>query len=411
MSDFKEKFVNKLSSRGFMVFLSFLGLYLLSTGTSWAIFSYLRGEPDLGLGTGMEGIRARIAELPKIEECPINGAMFTEPERNIWEERRPLTVIIENHTDARPISGIHKADVVYEAVAEGGITRFLAVFYCGVAAGDVRIAPIRSARVYYIDWAAEYGKDPLFAHIGGANNICNNCPGGVKTYGQVAREVDSFRALEKLGWRYRYGNDFDGGTNIGYPIILRDQYRLEEKAAWEHSVVGFTDKIFEEGNNRGFGFKDSEGNEWNQDFVMWEFSDDNPQGTPKTTNISFKFWDNKPDYDVIWKYDSAGNNYLRFNGGKEHIDLETQEQLSAKNVVILFARERGPVDKELHMFYTTIGTGDALIFQNGDVIEGTWKKLTQTGRTKFFNKGGSEISFVRGPIWIEIVPAGNEVEY
>jgi hypothetical protein len=90
---------------------------------------------------------------------------------------------------------------VYEVVAEGGITRFLSVFYCGVSAEDTKIAPIRSARVYLINWAAEYGKNPTFVHVGGANNICKNCPGGVKPAGDVSKEVDAFKMLDTLGWR------------------------------------------------------------------------------------------------------------------------------------------------------------------------------------------------------------------
>jgi hypothetical protein len=63
------------------------------------------------------------------------------------------------------------------------------------------------------------------------------------------------------------------------------------------------------------------------------------------------------------------------------------------------------------MFYKTTGTGDALIFQNGDVIEATWEKAKQTSRTIFYDEDDEEISFVRGEIWIEAVPAGNTVNY
>jgi len=61
---------------------------------------------------------------PKTEACPLSGQLFAKAERQIWEGRRPLTVMIENHEESRPQSGLNKADIVYEAVAEGGITRF-----------------------------------------------------------------------------------------------------------------------------------------------------------------------------------------------------------------------------------------------------------------------------------------------
>lgn len=398
-----------LTSKRSMIFISFLGVYLLASGTSWALFSYLK-EPG-GINDVSEG-RGRIdPNLPKTEGCPINGKMYSVPEREIWETRRPITAIIENHDESRPQSGLSRADVVYEAVAEGGITRFLSVFYCGASAEDVTIAPIRSARVYLINWAAGYGNDPIFVHIGGANNICGNCPGGVKPAGEIAKKVDALSLLSNMSWRSAKGNAFDGGTNVGYPIIVRDQYRLGDKSAWEHSVVGFTDKIYEEAENRGFAYGDIKGDSWNENFKPWQFEEDSPLSTPKATQISFEFWSNKSDYDVSWKYEKDNNRYLRFNGGKEHVDHETGQQLFAKNVAIIFVEEEGPVDKEGHMFYTTIGEGEALIFKNGDVIEAKWRKRTPDDQLRFFGNSGSETFLVRGEIWIEAVPNGNEIDY
>src|SRR3989344_4968574 len=157
-----------------MTLLTFLGIYFLVSGGSWAIFSYLKkspGESSSQTTKKVEDSRRKIdTSAPKTETCPINGAMFTKAEREIWEKRRPMTAIIENHADSRPQSGLSRADVVYEAVAEGGITRFLSVFYCGASAEDVKIAPIRSIRVYFINWASEYSKNPVLVHSGGANN-------------------------------------------------------------------------------------------------------------------------------------------------------------------------------------------------------------------------------------------------
>jgi hypothetical protein len=63
------------------------------------------------------------------------------------------------------------------------------------------------------------------------------------------------------------------------------------------------------------------------------------------------------------------------------------------------------------MLYTTTGNGKTLVFQNGEVIEGTWEKDSRTDRTHFYDKKGKETSFVRGQIWIEAVPTGNEISY
>jgi len=385
-----------------MTIIGFIGIYLLVTGVSLAIFSFIK--KDDASKTSSSGTSDSRVDLsaPKTEVCPINGLKYTKDEKNIWEERRPIAAMIENHVDSRPASGLSKADVIYEAVAEGGITRFLGIFYCGAAAEDVEIAPVRSARIYFINFASEYGDNPIFMHVGGANNYSGS--------GDTAKEVRALELLETIGWRVPKGNDFDTTYDAGFPIFWRNYERLGKEVATEHTMMASLDAAYEEAEKREFGAKNEKGKAWDSKFVQWNFIDDKAE-TSTATNISFKFWDNKSDYDVNWKYDSTNNQYLRFNGGEEHIDFATKNQLAAKNVVILFAKEKGPIDNNYHMFYTTTGEGEALVFQNGSVIKGSWEKDSREGRTKFFDAKGKEISFVRGQIWIEIVPAGNEIEY
>lgn len=410
MKEYLNKIKKITSTKTFMLVVSLLGLFLVSVGISVLIFTFILGKGKSGATPSKtaDGKSKINLNLPKTEACPINGQMFTKAEKDIWDTRRPITAMIENHVDSRPPSGLSRADVVYEAVAEGGITRFLTVFYCDASAEDVRIGPIRSVRVYFIDWAQEYGL-PLFVHSGGANNICSTCPGGVKPKGDLAPEVDAFKKLVTLNWRYAQGNSMDAGTNIGFPIVWRDYERIPG-AATEHTFMGSTDKLFEEGTKRGFGYNDANGKPWINSFTSWKFVDGKASASPTAKEISFSFWANKPDYDVKWVYDPA-NVYKRFNGGKEYIDMDTKTQLAASNVIIQFTKEKGPVDKEGHMSYTTTGTGKALIFQNGEAVEGTWSKATQASRTKYFDGSGKEISLVKGKIWVEIVPAGNEVKY
>ena len=394
-----NKIKSFVKSPNFVLVLSFLGVYLVATGISLIIFSLIQKGPSTVLD---ENGNPRVdLSAPKTETCPINGGKFTKAERDIWETRRPITAMVENHADSRPPSGLSKADVVYEIVAEGGITRFLGVFYCGASAEEVNIAPVRSARSYFIDYASEYGDNPIFMHVGGANNFSGS--------GDTARDVRALETLESIGWRVPKGNDFDTTYDSGFPIFWRNYERLDKQVATEHTMMASLDAAYTEAEKRGFGAKNEDGDAWDENFASWKFSEDKAAGS--VSAISFKFWDGKPEYDVEWKYDSANNQYLRFNGGKEHKDLETDSQLSAKNVVILFAKERGPVDRNLHMFYTTIGTGEALVFSNGQAIEATWSKKSRTARTVFKGEDGKEIDFVGGPIWIEVVPAGNEVSY
>ncbi len=400
MKNLTDKIQKIVASKTFLLTLSFLGLFLLSCGVSVLVFSFVVKKPVTPPPSDGEisQVRSRInLDQPKTEVCPLNGAKFTKAERDLWQERRPIIAILENHADSRPASGLSKADVVYEIVAEGGITRFLSVFYCNTAAEEVKIAPVRSARIYFIDFATEYGEKPIFMHVGGANNYSGS--------GDTARDVRALEYLETIGWRVAKGNDFDTTYDSGFPVFWRNYERLGKPVATEHTMMASLDAAYEEAEKRGFTTG------WDKKFIPWQFIDDKPVSEPSATEISFGFWDNKSEYEVEWKYDRQKNQYLRFNGGKEQFDFENKAQLTAKNVVIFFAKEKGPVDRNLHMFYTTTGTGKALIFQNGEAIDGTWKKETKMSRTKFFDKKGREIAFVRGPIWIEVIPAGNEVKY
>jgi hypothetical protein len=412
-----QKFVlnfKSLTSNKFVLIGSFVGLFLISIGLSLLVFSLISPK---GAGKLVNSIvqKAKVdLSAPKVAECPINGMKYTQAEADIWNKRRPVTAMIENNIEARPESGLSKADVVYEAVAEGGITRFMPVFYCGASAQDVKIAPIRSARVYFINMAAGYGNDPVFLHQGEANNICGTCPGGVKPRSEIDPTVNALTLFDKLGWEGgTQGNNLDGGYNIGFPIVVRDQYRLSSTpSAWEHAVVADLDLVWAEAGKRNLNFKDGSGVAWTQGFKKWTFQDGKSSSSPSAGDIKFSFWNNQPDYDVEWKYDSASNSYLRFNGGTAHVDWEFDKaQLSAKNVVIMFAQQKGPVDTEKHMFYQVIGTGKAIVFQNGVAVSGTWSKASALDREVFYDTNGKEIQIVRGATWVEIVPAGNTVSY
>jgi hypothetical protein len=400
--------MNNLLKNKSAVIAVFLGLYILSAGISWAIFR--GGSNGLSGLVGLAAKRDQVDELPKTEECPTNGAMFTVPEREIWETRRPLTFMIENSAEARPLEGLHKADIVYELVAEGGVSRFLGVFYCGVSAENVRLAPIRSARIFFIHLASEYGDKPIFGHVGGANRLCGHCEGGLKPAFEASPKIDAISELLNLGWRVRNGNDFDTTWDIGYPVFSRDTSRPGADKDLAHTMFAFTDDIYAEAEERGLTHEE-DGQPWLENFRQWKFKDDKPAGNPQATEISFEFWRNKPDYDVVWEYDSANNQYLRNNGGQPFVDWKSGTQIAAKNVVVQFVEEEGPVDKELHMYYEVVGEGDAIIFQNGEAIEGSWEKKTRDSRTIFYDEDGNEIEFVRGPIWIEGVPEGNNIVY
>jgi len=390
--------------------LLLVGLYLLSTGASYAVFGFIQKgstskivTPTSQEGTD-KGSRFPVLTGPKDQICPLNGTKFTQTEKDLWSQRRPLVVMIENHEESRPQSGLSKADVVYEAVAEGAITRFMAVFYCADAAfalkNDYDIGPVRSARTYFLDWASEYGDYPLYNHVGGAGQ-CNDPT--------VDPRAKALCQIEKYGWKNKDTHSDLDQFALGFKICRREPDRIGHPVATEHSMYCSTFALWQTAADRKLTNVNYKGIAWDKSFRSWVFKDDAPSSG--SVSPEFEFWKDYKQYVVRWDYDKVTNSYKRSNGGQPHLDFNTKEQITAKNVVIQFAKEQGPVDEHKHLLYTTIGTGRALIFKDGLVIEGKWSKQSRTERTLFFDGKGKEIKFNRGPIWIEILPAAGTVNY
>jgi hypothetical protein len=167
--------------------------------------------------------------------------------------------------------------------------------------------------------------------------------------------------------------------------------------------------LWQEALERGFGAVDEEGDRWDENFVAWKFKEEKSSG--QSISPEFNFWEGYKEYEVKWEYDAEGNHYKRINDGTPLVDNNNQEQLIAKNVVIQFTRERATGDVEKHLLYGTTGEGRALFFQDGQIIKGEWAKAKRQSRTKFTDLNGKEIKFNPGPIWIEILPIGSEVDY
>ncbi len=351
----------------------------------------------------------QFANEPQTQPCPINGKLYSKSEEALWQTRRPILAMIENHVDARPQSGLSSADVVYEAVAEGGITRFMGVFYCGAQADNAKVAPVRSARMYFVDLATEYNT-PIYLHVGGGN-CSRDQASGQCTSDPRAMAIEE---LARLGWRKPGGNDFDSTGDIGMPVLGRDYNRLgaDKVLATEHTMVGYLPAAWNEAQKRGYTSAMPKGTTWLSGFRPWKLDEAEPvAGTTPATDIKFEFWKGYTDFDTEWKYDAATKTYLRSQGGTAAIDLETKKQLSTSNIVIEFAKEIDDLDVHLHLFYGVIGSGTGIVFRNGVAEQVTWKKLKELDRTIYYDQSGKEITFTPGVIWVEILPTGDKVEY
>ncbi len=375
-----------------VVIVTAVVLFLLATSASYLFFAkaspQLISSPLPVATTGANGQLAFDNNLPKTQACPINGVLYSKQQEQWWQQHRPLGVMIENHVDARPQSGLSGADTIYEAVAEGGITRFLAIFYCQDAG---QVGPVRSARTYFVDFASEYADFPLYAHVGGANQ-----PGPADALGQI----------DTYGWTgYNDLNQF----SIGFPTFWRDYGRLPNVAT-EHTMYSSVDKLLDYAKTtRKLTNVDEKGKAWNTKFVPYQFADDAAvSARPTSQSIHLEFWQSAGnDYFVDWTYNPKTNLYARANGGKPQMDKDTGKQLTAKNVVILEMVQDNANDGYAandHLLFEDIGTGKAVIFKDGKRINGTWEKDKRTSRTIVTDTTGKEIKFDRGLIWFEVLP-------
>ena len=365
----------KLKLFGIIVVVAVIGIFVLKLSGGKG-----GGGINLTPGISPEAIISKenaLNEGPKTVENPINGVMYTEKRADIWKARRPLAVDIENHIESRPAYGLSDADQVFEAVAEGGITRFVAIFWTSQAP---RLEPIRSIRNYFIDWAGDF--DAIVVHHGGANS-------------QDPR-TDALGNITKLGLADIDCIKEDGG------ICTRDNERFAP-----HNSMSNTAVLWNEAQKRGFNKPTN--------FETYKFKDDAEESLrPLAQKISYNFWQDE-DYLVRWEYDKTSNSYKRINGNlltDKHMDANYPDRQITSKTVIVQKMVQGPVNDGTstgHLLYNAIGTGQALIFSDGKMVTGTWEKTERTKRTKFFDAKGAEVVFNRGQIWISVVPPENVI--
>jgi hypothetical protein len=386
-------------------------LYVLSSGLSFLAFSSFSKssvatgdnkqvlDPDQTLLSSLLNIDPN---EPRDQACPLNGAYYTKTEKDAWDARRPLYVMIENTPDSRPQAGLSQADVVFEAVAEGGVTRFGALFYCAAQANDLTLAPIRSARTYYLDWASGFNL-PMYVHVGGAN-----VPGPTDALGQI-RE-------------YGCGGENDiNQFSVGYPTFFRNYNRIPGKEiATEHTMETTTEALWKVAADRGWtnmtpervvARKTIASSAWSSAYQGFTYETEAaPAGS--TNKIAYDFWSGYNQYSVEWNYDSQSDSYKRNNAGEAQLDINNDQQLASKNVIVLFATEKGPINEKKHMLYGTLGRGKALIFKHGQApIDANWVKKDRESELEFVDVRGNAIELARGQIWISVLAVGSDVSY
>ncbi|MEH7107747.1 DUF3048 domain-containing protein [Bacillus sp. JJ1764] len=297
-----------------------------------------------------------IEEEPKQEESyyfPLTGV-----QSETKTDGRAVAVMINNHPKARPQSGLNKADIVYEILAEGDITRFMAVFQ---SEKPTNIGPVRSARDYYIELAKGF-KALYIAH----------------GYSPEAQKMLNNNYVDNLNGMVYDGTLFKRSTTRQAP---HNSY-----ITYENILKGVELKHYK------------------MDQTPPAFTFMKPEDTDKITGTDAKsvmiHYSNSGISNSIIEFDQTSKKYKRFSGGEQTVDMETNEPILLDNIFIVEA-EHQVIDSAGHRDINLQSGGKAYLLQMGKVNELNWEN--RNGRI-IPVKDGKEVPFVPGKTWVNVVP-------
>lgn len=309
-----------------------------------------------------------------------------------------------NGTDgARPQAGLNEAGVIFEAIAESGITRFAAIYQNPSAAV---IGPIRSLRIYYLEWDTPF--DCTIVHAGGSGDALAAVSSG--GYKDLSEDYD-----------YMYRGTY--GSRLWNNLFTTSTYL--KKFSTDHgyntsNIQGFKRMTPDESGKArvNAGAKEKLN-------IVKAAAGNTSEVAAEVTNIALNLggWS---DFNVSYNYDATTNTYFRSYGSgvahevyacdaadlgeKNPEDVCSLTQMNPAVVVAIMVKENRASDN-YHEDITTIGTGDAYIFQNGTVIKGAWSKGAKDQQIKFFGEDGSEAALAPGQTIVTAVPTYGSVEY
>jgi hypothetical protein len=285
-------------------------------------------------------------------------------------QRRPIAVKISNAPAkyVRPQSGLNQADLVFEHITEGSITRFTAVIYGETPA---KIGPIRSARLIDLEIPVMY--DAALVYSGSSIG--------------VARSL--------------FNSDFSArilrSNSSGY-------YRTGENKPYEHTLYAEPDKLWsdleERGQNRAPSF-------WSR----MNFSSESPPASFSATSVNIKY---RKFTDIDWVYDPETNQYFRWIDGVEHRDANSSEQITATNVVLLLVahqlnrsiceNQRDGQCLAYSMEIQLWGQGRAYLLRDGQVYEVFWVRHTPGEMVNLADNQGTKVPLQIGNTWFQVIP-------
>ncbi len=350
-----QKYNSERSSSRKWVLIILIIILVAAAAFAGFTFWYSRQGPDQArLAAGFTG---PVPPPPPQYNCPLDGTIVTN---RAAASQRPIVVQVDNAPAAREQAGLSKADIVYEAMAEGDVTRFSAIFACHEAA---TVGPVRSARLIDLELAPEY--NAILADSGSSEG--------------VTARLESTPDIPNI-------ND-NGFHDIAY-------WRTDDRVA-PHNLMTSTTGI-----RRG---AESIGQPVTAFLPSLAFKDDAPAPAVSTITVPYSSW-----AAVNYKYDAATNSWLRFHGSEANMDAQAGVQIAPKNVIIQFVPSmQSDIVEDVGgahgMEYTLTGTGKVLIFRDGQVIQGVWSRPSRSDVTQYYDATNKPIPLNRGLTFVQIV--------
>ncbi len=330
--------------------------------------------PEFGHGTKFEFVRNE-EPLPQSFVNPLTGLACESDLSN----KRPAAVMINNIKVACPQEGVAQADILYECLAEGGITRLLMVATDYDSLGTV--GSVRSSREYYIDFAKNH--DAIYVHAGGSE----------EAYYQIqARSIDHLDGVRA---------DPRTGRNVSGSVFFRDDAR-RRNMGYEHSLMTNGEKIGAGIQTMGYRNTINEGFKSPIQIVDPGFTVQ--LSGDAAENIKIKY---NASHTAEFVYDANTKSYLRYQFNHQpHIDATTGEQLSFSNVLVLSLPHRDTGDSYGHLDITTTGSGEGYYFTGGKMIKINWSKASQDSPVSFTDEEGYPLVLNKGKTMINIASTG-----
>ncbi len=338
---------------GVKVLLIILAILIVIAGVLLALKVFNKGQTE---ETAIE--QPKEPEKPQVKIVDVNS------------KTRPYAVMINNNHAAWPQCGLQDAYLVYEIIAEGGVSRMMALFKDTY---PTKVGSVRSARHYFMDYANE--NDAIYIHWGGSP--------------QAYSKMSSI-------------DDLDGIALEG-SMFFRDKTL---NRAYEHT--GFVDLEKTKQYSEEHGYTRDTDKDLLLNYSAEEVDLSTNEQAKAANDVTLKYSDY---HTTSYEYDAENKVYNRSMGGKANVDLETGEQYTAKNIIVYKVNNytlndgEGKGRQELE----NIGSGTGYYISNGYSVPITWEKSSHDGQTVYKYENGEEITVNDGNTFIQIMPTSGAI--